>query len=76
MPDIRHSIATPLDACGDAFVHAAEGALASGELGRVPDTELARVMTAAIRLYAAKADTVGKKPVPVERESSRPPTRL
>ncbi|MGZ5855342.1 MAG: hypothetical protein ACXWJ0_14555, partial [Xanthobacteraceae bacterium] len=59
-------------ACGDAFVTAAEAALASGDLDRVPDAELARVMTAAVRLYAAKADTVGKKPAPVEAEKLTP----
>jgi hypothetical protein len=58
--------------CGQAFVQAAEGALASGELARVSDAELARVMTAAVRLYAAKADVVGKKPVPVEPEKLTP----
>lgn len=58
--------------CGDAFVSAAEAALASGDLERVPDAELARVMTAAVRLYAAKADTVGNKPAPVEAEKLTP----
>ena len=44
-------------ALGDDFVAAAEQALSSGELGRVSDAELERVMTAAVRLYAAKTET-------------------
>ena len=42
---------------GDDFVAAAEHALSAGEPGQVSDTELERVMTAAVRLYAAKAET-------------------
>jgi hypothetical protein len=42
---------------GDDFIEAAERALSSGQLGQVSDAELERVMTAAVRLYAAKADT-------------------
>jgi hypothetical protein len=43
-------------ALGGDFVDAAEHALASGELDGVSDAELERVMTAAVRLYAAKAE--------------------
>ena len=43
--------------CGDDFVAAAERALAAGRLDQVSDAELERVMTAAVRLYAAKAET-------------------
>jgi hypothetical protein len=42
---------------GDDFVAAADGALSSGDLDRVSDAELERVLTAATRLYAAKAET-------------------
>ncbi len=41
---------------GGDFVDAAERALASGQLDGVSDAELERVMTAAVRLYAAKAE--------------------
>ncbi|MBV8913441.1 MAG: hypothetical protein JOZ05_10435 [Acetobacteraceae bacterium] len=41
---------------GSDFVTAAEQALATGKLDGVPDAELERVMTAAVRLYAAKAE--------------------
>ena len=42
---------------GDDFVEAAERALASGRPDQVSDAELERVMTAAVRLYAAKTET-------------------
>jgi hypothetical protein len=48
---------------GGDFVEAAEHALATGQLDGVPDAELERVMTAAVRLYAAKAE--GDTPVAV-----------
>ncbi len=44
-------------ALGDDFVAAAERALAQGEPGAVPDGDLERVLTAAVRLYAAKAES-------------------
>ena len=42
---------------GDDFVEAAERALSSGQPGQVSDGDLERVLTAAVRLYAAKAET-------------------
>jgi hypothetical protein len=42
---------------GDDFVAAAERALSAGQPGQVSDAELERVMTAAVRLYAAKTET-------------------
>jgi hypothetical protein len=42
---------------GDDFVAAAERALSSGQPEQVPDADLERVLTAAVRLYAAKAET-------------------
>jgi hypothetical protein len=44
-------------ALGDDFVEAAERALSSGRPDQVPDADLERVLTAAVRLYAAKAET-------------------
>ena len=44
-------------ALGDDFVAAAERALSAGQPGQVSDADLERVMTAAVRLYAAKAET-------------------
>ena len=42
---------------GDDFVEAAERAVSSGQPGQVADADLERVLTAAARLYAAKAET-------------------
>jgi hypothetical protein len=56
----------------DAFVAAAERALKSGRLDTVSDAEIARVMTAAVRLYAAKSDVDGDTPAPVEPEKLTP----
>jgi hypothetical protein len=47
---------TRAGALGGDFVDAAEHALASGQLDGVSDAELEHVMTAAVRLYAAKAE--------------------
>ena len=47
---------TRAGALGGDFIEAAERALASGKLDGVSDAELERVMTAAVRLYAAKAE--------------------
>jgi hypothetical protein len=48
---------------GGDFVTAAEHALQSGKLDGVSDAELERVMTAAVRLYAAKAEADDPPPV-------------
>ena len=48
---------------GDDFVAAAERALSSGDPAQVADADLERVLTAAVRLYAAKT------------ESDRPPAQ-
>ena len=48
---------TEAGSLGGDFVDAAEHALASGKLDAVSDAELEQVMTAAVRLYAAKAES-------------------
>ena len=48
---------TPTTALGDDFVAAAGRALSSGQPGQVADADLERVLTAAVRLYAAKAES-------------------
>lgn len=58
--------------CGDDFVEAAEQALTTGTLDRVSDAELERVLTAAVRLYAAKAETDNPPPTPVTPEKVTP----
>jgi hypothetical protein len=61
--------ATPL---GDDFVDAAERALASGDLDSVSDAELERVMTAAVRLYAAKTETDSPPATPITPDRVTP----
>ena len=63
---------TPAAQTSDAFVAAAERALASGNLDSISNEELTRVMTAAVRLYAAKADTGGVDFAPVMPEKMTP----
>jgi hypothetical protein len=53
------SAETDTASLGADFVELAEHALASGRLEAVSDAELERVMTAAVRLYAAKAEHGG-----------------
>jgi hypothetical protein len=57
---------------GAAFAAAAERALASGDLGSVSNEELARVLTAAVKLYAAKVDVDGEAIPPLEAEKMTP----
>jgi hypothetical protein len=57
---------------GTDFVEAAEHALATGRLERVSDAELERIMTAAVRLYAAKAEADGSPARPVTPELVTP----
>ena len=60
---------TPL---GDDFVEAAEQALTSGNLDSVSDADLERVMTAAVRLYAAKTETDNPPATPITPERVTP----
>jgi hypothetical protein len=53
---------TQTEMLGDDFVAAAERALSSGDPAQVADAELERVLTAAVRLYAAKTES-DKPPV-------------
>ena len=57
---------------GADFVEAAEHALATGRLEQVTDAELERIMTAAVRLYAAKAEADGSPARPVTPELVTP----
>ena len=60
---------------GDDFVEAAERALSAGQPGQVSDAELERVMTAAVRLYAAKTET-DKPPAQPVTPSAVTPTEV
>ena len=69
---MANSVQTNLTSLGGDFVEAAERALASGRLEQVPDAELERVMTAAIRLYAAKAESENPTVRPITPERVTP----
>ena len=56
----------------DRFVDVAERGLADGAFSSVPSSDLQRVLTAAIKLYAAKAEAEEKLPAPVSAEKITP----
>jgi hypothetical protein len=56
----------------EAFTALAERTLASGSFDAVPDADLERVMTAAVKLYVAKAEATGTFPPPVTAERVTP----
>ena len=56
----------------DAFVDVAERGLADGASSRISSSELERVLTAAIKLYAAKAEAEEQLPAPVSAEKITP----
>ena len=56
----------------DAFVDVAERGLTNGAFSSVPSSELQRVLTAAIKLYAAKAEAEEQFPAPVSAEKVTP----
>jgi hypothetical protein len=57
---------------GDDFVDAASRALASGDLDTVSDADLERVMTAAVKLYAAKTETDRPPATPITADRVTP----
>lgn len=68
------ALSTPiaLPPLGADFVEVAERALSAGHPEQVPDADLERIMTAAIRLYAAKAEVAEQPPPPVTAERVTP----
>ena len=66
------SAPTETRSLGADFVEAAEHALSSGTHDQVSDAELERVMTAAVRLYAAKAEVDERPAPPVAAERVTP----
>lgn len=55
-----------------AFVDVAEQTLANGIASRIASSELAHVLTAAIKLYAAKAEAEERLPAPVSADKVTP----
>jgi hypothetical protein len=56
----------------ESFVALAERTLASGNYDVFSDPDLERVMTAAVKLYVAKAEGAGAYPPPVTAERVTP----
>ena len=56
--------AVPAGDPGAAFCKAVEGALKRGEPQAISDAALRRVLTAAVRVYAAKAEDAGREIMP------------
>jgi hypothetical protein len=56
----------------EAFVEMAERVRADGALARVPSSDLEHVLTAAIKLYAVKAEMEEQFPPPVTAEKITP----
>jgi hypothetical protein len=50
----------------DAFCEMVTAALQRGDLDAIPDTALRRVLTAAVKAYAAKAEAAGDEFAPFE----------
>ena len=63
---------TQTDMLGDDFVAAAERALSSGDPAQVADADLERVLTAAVRLYAAKTESDKPPMQPITPEAVTP----
>jgi len=61
--------AAALEAMSDAVWQDAKALLAEGDAGRVSDVAVARIMTAAVKLYAAKADGEMRSPKAVLGET-------
>ncbi len=57
---------------GEDFVEAAERALSSGQLGQVSDADVERVLTAAVRLYAAKTESDKPPAQPITPQAVTP----
>jgi hypothetical protein len=73
--DSARQLARPEPKAGDGvdlFVAAADRAVATGDLDVVTDTELERVLTAGLRLYAAKVDRDDKSFNPISPDRLTP----
>ena len=55
-----------------AFAEAAQRALASGAAAQIASADLERVLTAAVKLYAAKAEAEAPPPPPVSADRITP----
>jgi hypothetical protein len=67
---MQQGMAAP--AMGSDFIMATERALAAGNVDLVSDADLQRVLTAAVKLYAAKSESAAQELPPVNAESVTP----
>ncbi len=63
---------TEFHGVADAFVAVAERALANGGSAFISSGDLERVITTAMKLYAAKAEVGGELPAPVSADEITP----
>jgi hypothetical protein len=56
----------------DNFTALAKQSLASGKLDAISDADLERILTAAVKLYVAKAEESGAYPPPVTADQVTP----
>ena len=61
-PELRNDPYGWVDTFADDLHHAAKDLTRNGEANRISDEALAKVMTAAVRLYYAKAEGDGRTP--------------
>ena len=55
-PSLENDPYAAVERAADLVWERTEGAIADGEAGRISDAAVAKLMTAAVKLYAAKAD--------------------
>ena len=70
--DTAAGSAADLRRAGAAFAELAERTLARGDRSAIPSDELARVMSAATKLYAANAEAEGTLAPPLSAETVTP----
>ena len=65
-------VAAEFHGLAEAFAAAATRALGDGAASRIASSDLEQAMTAAIKLYAAKAEAEGRCPPPVAADKITP----
>jgi hypothetical protein len=77
MPTAGAEVQPGISAAAGAFAAAAERALAAGDYSAIPAGDLARVMSAAVKLYAAGTEAAaGEVPMPPVSAERVTPTEV
>src|SRR5215510_8318275 len=71
-PITAHDTQAELTTAAEAFVEAAQRALARGAAAQIPSADIERVLTAAVKLYAAKVEGEPSPPPPVSADKVTP----